>query len=379
VSTTVAVGVLAVGVVACGGDDADEGGADATGDSAVTVRLEPIGSTTPNPFMGDLDLDPPGADLAIALPDVPPLGRGLAAAVAGLGAEGDTVGLYGGSRDAAVCDVEQLAAFLTDDANRAKAEAWATVAGIEVDGIADHVAGLTAVRLRRDTSVTNHGFAGGRAVAVQSILQAGTAVLVDAQGAPRVRCSCGNPLLEPSLGGGSAVENPDDAWEGFDSDAVVTVRPAQEPMPELTLLDIETGELFARPAGTNGDDDHDVADLEAKCELVPESTSCGGSDLEAFCGILLVMQGAPSLQVSASGDADSVDVTVRNNDEILAFIAARSEEIERLPAVAPEEIRADVQAYVDALQAALAAGDANLMFPSLEVLTRLGTFFEANC
>jgi hypothetical protein len=38
---------------------------------------------------------------------------------------------------------------------------------------------------------------GGTAVAFQSILQAGTAVLVDSTGRPVVRCRCGNPLAEP--------------------------------------------------------------------------------------------------------------------------------------------------------------------------------------
>jgi hypothetical protein len=45
--------------------------------------------------------------------------------------------------------------------------------------------------------VTNHSFVDGRAVAFQSILQAGTAVLVDQDGVPVARCRCGNPLLKP--------------------------------------------------------------------------------------------------------------------------------------------------------------------------------------
>ena len=45
--------------------------------------------------------------------------------------------------------------------------------------------------------MTNHSFVDGRAVAFQSILQAGTAVLVDKDGVPVARCRCGNPLLEP--------------------------------------------------------------------------------------------------------------------------------------------------------------------------------------
>ena len=51
--------------------------------------------------------------------------------------------------------------------------------------IESYVAGLTAVRLRWDTRVTNHGFSDGEATAFQSLLQAGTAVLVDDTGVPR--------------------------------------------------------------------------------------------------------------------------------------------------------------------------------------------------
>ena len=58
--------------------------------------------------------------------------------------------------------------------------------------------GLTPVVLRADTRVTNHGFRDGSATSFQSVLQAGTAVLVDDHGAPRVRCACGNPLKAPN-------------------------------------------------------------------------------------------------------------------------------------------------------------------------------------
>ena len=63
--------------------------------------------------------------------------------------------------------------------------------------MARYIRELRPVTLTRDTRVTNHSFVDGRAVAFQSILQAGTAVLVDKDGVPVVRCRCGNPLLEP--------------------------------------------------------------------------------------------------------------------------------------------------------------------------------------
>jgi hypothetical protein len=62
--------------------------------------------------------------------------------------------------------------------------------------VAAYIRHLRPVTLTRDTRVTNHTFVDGRAVAFQSILQAGTAVLVDKDGVPVARCRCGNPLLE---------------------------------------------------------------------------------------------------------------------------------------------------------------------------------------
>ena len=76
---------------------------------------------------------------------------------------------------------------------------WARVLGLEPNQrvVAAYIRKLRPVTLTRDTRVTNHSFVDGRAVAFQSILQAGTAVLVDKDGVPVARCRCGNPLLEP--------------------------------------------------------------------------------------------------------------------------------------------------------------------------------------
>ena len=106
-------------------------------------------------------------------------------------------GLYGGSGDSHVCDPQQLIAFLQQHPD--KASAWASILGISPSGIANYVNSLTPVVLTVDTLVTNHGFRNGRATTLQSVLQAGTAVMVDATGTPRVKCNCGNPLTPPQL------------------------------------------------------------------------------------------------------------------------------------------------------------------------------------
>src|SRR5690242_1789774 len=43
--------------------------------------------------------------------------------------QGDTPGLYGGTRQPRICDVEQLKEFLTDPRNSRKAQVWAGVFG----------------------------------------------------------------------------------------------------------------------------------------------------------------------------------------------------------------------------------------------------------
>jgi hypothetical protein len=109
-----------------------------------------------------------------------------------------------GSSDVGRCDPETLVAYLA--AHRAQAQAWVDALNsdpalrwsggsrVSVEQIPAYVAQLRPVRLSNDLRVTNHQFTGGRAVGVQSVLQQGTAVLVDAAGVARVRCACGNPL-----------------------------------------------------------------------------------------------------------------------------------------------------------------------------------------
>jgi hypothetical protein len=135
--------------------------------------------------------------------------------------------LYGGSGDNRVCDVEALARFL--EQNPAKARAWADVLGISADSVGYYVrTSLWPSVLLYDTRVTNHGFANGRATPLQAVLQAGTAVLVDFTGQPRVKCKCGNPLTPPV----ATVAKPEytgDPWPGFDPGVAVTVA---EPKPD---------------------------------------------------------------------------------------------------------------------------------------------------
>ncbi|HEX8805073.1 MAG TPA: DUF6777 domain-containing protein [Acidimicrobiales bacterium] len=301
VLAVIAVGAIVAGliVVLSGGDDEKDD----------QVVLEPIDSVQQDDFAGNLDLESLGADVSIALQGQPAVTEGVAALLAGASASGTEPGLYGGSRDAQVCDVQGLIDFLTDDANSGQAQAWAEAEGISVDDIESYVQGLTPVRLRYDTRVTNHGYADGEATPFQSVLQAGTAVMVDDTGVPRVKCNCGNPLLAPeALGDASEgdaldvdalAQNPDDAWDGFDTAQVVSVEAGDSSVENFTLTTLDDGSLFDRPVGTNGDSDADPADVSSLCDTFTESPTCGGSE-----GNPLVL-GSGEVQITLEWDSNA--------------------------------------------------------------------------
>jgi hypothetical protein len=134
-------------------------------------------------------------------------------------------------------------------ANPTKAAAWARVHRIEPSEIPDYVAGLTPVYLLADTRVTNHGFANGTATPRQAVLQAGTAVLVDDRGMPRVRCKCGNPLLDP-VAVNTTPTYTGNRWPGFDPAGVAVVSPAPKPITDFVLTNPATGDQFTVPAGS---------------------------------------------------------------------------------------------------------------------------------
>lgn len=141
--------------------------------------------------------------------------------------------------------------FLTDNAS--KAAAWAGAQGIDVGDLEDYISALTPLLLTQDTRVTNHGFRSGTATARQSILEAGTAVLVDDHGVPRARCACGNPLDTPTPVSQPAYTGT--AWVEFDPEIVAVIQPAVEAIIDFVVRDVATGTGFERPAGTDGSQD----------------------------------------------------------------------------------------------------------------------------
>ena len=160
--------------------------------------------------------------------------------------EGSQVGLYGGTKDMAACDKDQLISFL--EANPDKAAAWAAVQGIDPSAIRAFIGALTPVVLTRDTRVTNHGFRDGAAFAHPSVLQAGHAVLVDEFGVPRAKCSCGNPLLPPQpLAVTPAYVGT--RWPTFDPTTIIVIVTGQKVAGSIVVVDLTSGDLLARPIG----------------------------------------------------------------------------------------------------------------------------------
>jgi len=253
VAVIVAVVVIIV-VISGGSKKSSAGGGE--------IFLEPVASSGANPFTASVSKAAPvSTEVPLTSPALPSPAITAAAASTPTAAtglvsySGATPGLYGGTRHISTCDTAQLISFLQQ--NPDKARAWAGVEGIAPSDIPAYVATLTPVLLRADTRVTNHGFDNGHATTYQSVLQAGTAVLVDRYGVPRVRCYCGNPLTEP-VPVTQAPSYTGPKWPAFQPTTVVVVAPAPQPQTVIVIVDITTGAPFARPVGGTGATDGDA-------------------------------------------------------------------------------------------------------------------------
>jgi hypothetical protein len=145
---------------------------------------------------------------------------------------GDSRGLYGGSLNTQVCDPEGQIAFLQQ--NRSIADAfvgalnsdptlrWSGGTRVTRDQLPSYIRELTPLILTQDTRVTNYGYSNGRSTPRQAVLQAGTAVMVDRYGVPRIKCNCGNPLTPPvAVSTTPTYTGPQ--WPGFDPTTIVVV------------------------------------------------------------------------------------------------------------------------------------------------------------
>ena len=138
--------------------------------------------------------------------------------------------------------------------------------------------------LRADAHVTEFALRSGAAEPYQAVLQAGTAVLVDERGLPRVRCASGNPLT----GAGPLPDSPrssGDSWPAYNPAAVVTITAATGLVAEWGLVDL-TDTMFRRPAGSDGSADFDQvpasAPLWGTYALEGRATTCTGL-VDSYC------------------------------------------------------------------------------------------------
>jgi hypothetical protein len=223
----VALGAVVAVLALSGDDDGNE--------ETSEFDLEPISSTGQNPFMPAV-----GTDQANVTP--PPQTGGTFS--------GDTPGLYGGTRNVAQCDAQQMVTYLQQ--NPDKGAAWANALGITMADIPTYVSELTPVVLRSDTYVTNHGFENGRATPIPAVLQAGTAVLVDKYGTPVTKCYCGNPLRPPPRYAKPRYAGP--RWGAFEPSGITIVQKTTVIIDIFVLVDPVTGETIMRPRGPGAND-----------------------------------------------------------------------------------------------------------------------------
>lgn len=235
-------GILAAGLLLTGFLTRPYQGAPAAAQARAGLLPLPLQEPGPDPFTGSV-AHRTGPPAPHAAPSRPHSVRDL---------PGSLPALHGARRGTSSCDTEALIRYLAAD--HARNAAFADTEGIEDTSVPPALRALTPVELRYDTRITAHGFRGGETTDYQAVMQAGTAVLVDGHGVPRVRCAGGTPLTPPvelksapPAGGG--------AWPGYDPGRTVAVRQTSAEVTDFVLVDPATGHRFTRPAGTTGDAD----------------------------------------------------------------------------------------------------------------------------
>ncbi|MER7690024.1 DUF6777 domain-containing protein [Streptomyces sp. NPDC097610] len=230
-------------VAGCGGRGGESAASRVGGGE---VFLQPVTGGGPDPFTASTAADSP---FITRMPyPATPANRGSAPQGVRF-FPGSTPGLYGGTRAVGSCDVGKQTGLLSSDPG--KARSFAQAAGVAQAAVPDFLRGLTSVVLRADTQVTDHGFRDGRATSFQSVLQRGTAVLVDNRGVPRVRCAGGNPLSPPVVSR-TTPGTQGQPWSGFRPGNVVVVTPASAAIRNITIIDIADNRWIERRIGDDG-------------------------------------------------------------------------------------------------------------------------------
>lgn len=267
------------------------------------IFLEPAGTAGPEAFAGEVFV-PVGPTSTLNIPTSPETAQTGTGASAGTTAttgttpatdppaggavqvasySGGAPALYGGSKSKAIADKEGQLRFFEQNPEKAAAFCaalnsdptfrWSGGTQIRPSQLRDYFAELTPVMLTRDTRVTNYGYRDGRPSPRQSVLQAGQMVLVDRYGVPRVRCECGNPLTPPEpVATTPTYTGP--RWPDFDPTTIIVVRQTTVIIETFVLIDVHTGQIFDRPAGTAGEQDeiHEATRWQLDVEMTWDDT-----------------------------------------------------------------------------------------------------------
>jgi Domain of unknown function (DUF6777) len=223
------------------------------------IVLEPASSAGPHPFTASVATGTAPTAPAPASGRTTSATSGSAATLIAT-SPGSQPGLYGGTRGAPSCDAQKLIEALQK--STVVTAAFAEVEGISPPDIPSFAGGLTGVVLRSDTRVTDHGFIKDHPSVFQAVLEAGTRVMVDHFGVPRVRCAGGTPLGPPV----AVVITPryvGARWPGFAPGGMSVVTAATQPMATLVLVDGAGGPRFSRPVATGGQADTDAPAAQA--------------------------------------------------------------------------------------------------------------------
>lgn len=363
---------------------------------AVTVPSTMAASTTTAPLASAATSPNPAASATVAATAAP-----TTAATAVVATAGNTPGLYGGTRKAGRCDPAQQITFL--ERNPAMAQAfvdalnadptlrWSGGTTVTRVQLPQYFAELTPVTLMGDTRVTNYGYRNGLPTPHQAVLQAGTAVVVDAYGVPRVKCNCGNPLTRP-VAVPKAPRYRGDRWPGFSPTTVIVVQQTTVVIETYVLVDLDgRGTTILRPVGTWGDRDTagpplgapvseptTVATVPPATTAAPpettaavETTVPAAGDPVAFCQAWKGFQAA-TLGALAVGKRDDAAVQAALDKILAAF--------EKMIPVAPADLRADMQLLDAQLKQAVATRTTAASTPEIEAAgSRLTQYAESTC